>query len=206
MPSLSHVEWIRMILVSLSCFGYAFFGYPIIVAIVDSLIFKILAEKKELFGRQKVGLPIGFASSVFLTGFLSQKLDTNYALFFVFGVSNIAFLITLLCIHIPASSTTTEDGYGSVASSPTPTITPAEDGIEEEEKGSIWDLLKDPYSIQFFTFMSFTGFCIAVVQAFLYLYIENDLKGTPFMVGLFGPLGSSTELICFYFSHQVCNR
>lgn len=131
---------------------------------------------------------------MFLTGFFSQKLDTNYALFFVFGISNVMFLITLLFIHVPTAA---QDGYGSVASSPT--IAPA----QETPKVSIWYLLQDPESIQFFTFMSFTGFCISVVQAFLYLYIENDLKGTPFLIGLFGPLGSSTEVICFYFSKQA---
>jgi hypothetical protein len=68
---------------------------------------------------------------------------------------------------------------------------------------SMWDLLGDPVSVQFFTFMTLTGFSISIVQAFLYLYIENDLKGSSWMIGLFGPLGSSTELICFYFSKQV---
>jgi hypothetical protein len=49
----------------MGCFGYAIFGYPVIAALVDTVVLRVLADQKELYGRQKIGVPIGFASSVF---------------------------------------------------------------------------------------------------------------------------------------------
>lgn len=193
-PFISQVDLTRLILTSIGCLGYAFFGYPIIIAIVDALIFKVLGDRKDLFGRQKMGTPIGFASAVFFTGILSEKFS-NYALFLVFGVSNIACIITIFCIHIPQNQPPI---YGSTSSH--------DDAIGVTDDISIWHLLQEPASVQFFTFMAFNGFAISVVQAFLYLFIENDLKGSSTLIGLYGPLGSSTEVICFYFSKQVCAK
>lgn len=209
-PWIAETEWARIGLTSLGCFGYAFFGYPVIAALVDSLILRVLADKKDLYGRQKIGVPIGFASSVFITGFLTEKLDSMYALFIVFTLSNLAFIVTVYFTDIePCQDEYKPFIYGSTTS---PIIVDTNDEIPVQppspsllKSQSMWSLLKDPDAVQFFTFMTGMGFCIAIVQAFLYLYFENDLHGTPFMVGFFGPLGSSTELIAFYFSKQVNN-
>lgn len=214
MPYISDTEWTRIALTSLGCFGYAFFGYPVIAALVDSVILRVLAEKKDLYGRQKIGVPIGFASAVFLTGFLTEKLDSLYALFIVFTVYNLSFVITVWIIdvepHHDEYKPVEEDPsmYGSTTPSPTssPTVV-----IEDEdddirvttESPTMWTLLKEPDAVQFFTYMTMMGFAIAVIQAFLFLYFENDLHGTSAMVGLFGPLGSSTEVVVFFFSKEV---
>ncbi|CAO3619240.1 unnamed protein product [Mucor hiemalis] len=101
--------------------------------------------------------------------------------------------------------------YGSTTPSPTssPTVV-----IEDEdddirvttESPTMWTLLKEPDAVQFFTYMTMMGFAIAVIQAFLFLYFENDLHGTSAMVGLFGPLGSSTEVVVFFFSKEIHQR
>lgn len=226
MPYISNTEWVRIALTSLGCFGYAFFGYPVIAALVDSVILRVLAEKKDLYGRQKIGVPIGFASAVFLTGFLAEKLDSLYALFIVFTIYNLSFVVTVWVIdvepHHGEYKPVEEDDpsvYGSTSPSPTDVIAPssaigtAAVVIEDEDdeirvtptplSPTMWMLLKEPDAVQFFTFMTMMGFAIAVIQAFLYLYFENDLQGTSAMVGLFGPLGSSTEVVVFFFSKEV---
>lgn len=195
----------------LGCFGYAFFGYPVIAALVDSVILRVLAEKKDLYGRQKIGVPIGFASSVFLTGYLTEKLDSLYALFIVFTFYNLSFILTVWFVDVEPHHfeyKPVDQVYGSTTS-PILILDPPTIIISEEEhppvvtKPNMWTLLKDPNAVQFFTFVTLMGFCLAVVQAFLYLYFENDLHGTSTMVGLFGPLGSSTEIVVFFFSKEV---
>lgn len=196
-------------LTSCGCFGYAFFGYPVIAALVDTVILRVLADQKDLYGRQKIGVPIGFASSVFLTGLLTEKLDSLYALFIVFGVSNLAFVITVAVTDLePHYEQLEEDTltYGSVSPTAASIVIEDEDdeiSVTKDEDITMWHLLKEAEAIQFFTFMTMMGFSNAVVQAFLYLFFENDLNGTPAMVGLFGPLGSSTEVVCFFFSKEV---
>jgi MFS family permease len=224
-PYLSNTEWIRIALTSLGCFGYAFFGYPIIAALVDTVILRVLAHRKDLYGRQKIGVPIGFATSVFLTGFLTEKLESLYALFIVFTVYCLGFVITLAVVDINphyyepvAEEEQVEDTYGSM--SPTNNnnnnnsveevaavvIEDVNDGIRVTPDPSMWHLLQEPEAVQFFTFMVAMGFAIAVVQAFLYLFMENDLHASSFLVGLFGPLGSITEILVFFFFKQVLHR
>lgn len=213
-PFISETEWIRIALTSCGCIGYAFFGYPVIAALVDSVILRVLADQKDLYGRQKIGVPIGFASSVFLTGLLAEKLNTVYALFIVFGVSNLAFVLTVAVTDLEPHYKQLEEQddtllYGSMSPIAAAAAIEVEDddiSVTKQEDISMWDLLKEAEAIQFFTFMTMMGFSIAVVQAFLYLFFENDLNGTPTMVGLFGPLGSSTEIVCFFFSKEVFER
>ncbi|KAI9362654.1 hypothetical protein BD770DRAFT_226960 [Pilaira anomala] len=216
-PFIADNEWPRILLTCLGCFGYAFFGYPVIAALVDSVILRVLAEKKDLYGRQKIGVPIGFASSVFFTGYLTEKLDSLYALFIVFTFYNLSFILTVWFVDVEPHHfeyKPVDQVYGSTTSpilildSPTTTTTTI---ISEDPslppvtttKPNMWTLLKDPNAVQFFTFVTLMGFCLAVVQAFLYLYFENDLHGTSAMVGLFGPLGSSTEIVVFFFSKEI---
>lgn len=206
----------------MGCFGYAFFGYPIIAALVDTVILRVLANRKDLYGRQKIGVPIGFATSVFLTGFLTEKLDSLYALFIVFTVYCLAFVITLSIVDInphyyePVVEEEIDDTYGSMSPNSNNNnsveqvaavvIEDVNDGIRVTPDPSMWHLLQEPEAVQFFTFMTTMGFAIAVVQAFLYLFMENDLHASSFLVGLFGPLGSITEIIVFFFFKQVLHR
>lgn len=207
-PFIADTEWTRIAFTSIGCFGYAFFGYPVIAALVDTVILRVLADKKDLYGRQKIGVPIGFASSVFFTGLLTEKLDSLYALFIIFTIYNLSFIITVWFTNIePYHDEYKPIDYRSISPvdyrSTSPIVIQDENDEIPVSPPSMWTLLKDPDAVQFFTFMTLMGFCIAIVQAFLYLYFENDLHGTPFMVGFFGPLGSSTEIIVFFFSKQV---
>lgn len=101
----------------------------------------------------------------------------------------------------------TPSSYGS-----TDTITAiddedgSDDDNEEDPKQSlptIWSLLATPESSQFFLVVVMMGFATAIIQAFLFLFMRNDLHASPVMVGLLGPLGSSTEIVCFFFSKNV---
>ncbi|KAI9470850.1 MAG: major facilitator superfamily domain-containing protein [Benjaminiella poitrasii] len=228
-PYLSDEDWIRILLISICCFGYAFFGFPVIAALVDTVILKALANRKDLYGRQKIGVPIGFAISVFLTGLLMEKLDTPYALFIVFATSNILFVLTVWYMDFEDKDdkqvifvndnndvkSVTE--YGATSSNGSSSIVVEDEhevddetvnflkDIENDDRMtvSMWHLLKDPEACQFFYSMILVGCSIAVVLAFLYLFIETDLHGSPTLIGLLGPLGSSTELVCFFFSKEV---
>ncbi|KAI8335246.1 major facilitator superfamily domain-containing protein [Choanephora cucurbitarum] len=213
-PYVSEQDWIRILLTSMGCFGYAFFGYPVIAALVDAVTLRVLAERKDLYGRQKIGVPIGFASSVFLTGFLIEKFGSPYALFVVFGAFALLFIMTIACIDMqpPEYEPLDENTDYGATTPPQPFVAQVKDDDDDSEceindenqTVSIWYLLQTPESVQFFTFVILLGSTFSVIQAFLYLFFEHDVEGgTASMLGLFGPLGSSTEIVCFFFSKQA---
>jgi Na+/melibiose symporter-like transporter len=171
-------------------------------------VFRVLGDQRErLYGRQKMCVPVGFASSVFLTGFLIEKLGSAYALFIVFAVYNMGFIITCFFTDMEAQASSYQkldddaEDYGAISSEDDAITVAQETAVAEEE--SFWDLLKQPNAKAFYAFMLMMGCSLAVIQAFLYIYFENDLHGSAAMTGLLGPLGSSTEFICFFFFKEI---
>ncbi|CAO3617634.1 unnamed protein product [Cunninghamella blakesleeana] len=244
-PTLTEDVWNTVILVSIGCFGWSWFGYPVIASFVDSVTFLILGDYKELYGRQKIGCPIGYGLSIFLAG-MTTEMFGPYAFFGVYAFFTIAFLVTVIQLNFTphkkptmisstssVSRTNSQDSnhYGSfnddnennmdpihiedddddddiIASN---TIVSSDDNEmklleQQQQQLSIWYLLKNPDAVQFFLVMSLMGFSIAVVQAFLFIFMRNDLHASPGTIGLLGPLGSFPEAIGFFFAEQIHSR
>ncbi|KAI9306411.1 major facilitator superfamily domain-containing protein [Cunninghamella echinulata] len=223
-PTLTDDIWNTVALVSLGCFGWSWFGYPVIASFVDS------GDYKELYGRQKIGCPIGYGLSIFLAG-LTTELFGPYAFFGVYTFFTFAFIITVIQLDfIPRRKPTilnrTNDDdditvdndsyYGSIEEVEDNDILAAStiitehdgnhEGIKQQKPLSIWHLLKNPDAIQFFLVMALMGFSIAVIQAFLFLFMRNDLHATPSTIALLGPLGSFPEVIGFFFTKQIHSK
>ncbi|CAO3592027.1 unnamed protein product [Absidia cylindrospora] len=226
-PLLTNETGMTLILVSLGNFGFSWFGYPVIAAMVDSVTFLVLGDFKELYGQQKTGCPIGYGLSVFLTG-LTMDWIGPYALFAIYTLFALCFIVTIAVLDFTPRKKQQEQQHSITPDSSSPTInsssnssygsvdvdTVAIEDDDDENNGkqhqsstsTIWSLLATPDSCQFFFVMILMGFSIAVIQAFLFLFMRNDLHASPAMIGLLGPLGSSTEIVCFFFSKQIFGR
>ena len=175
---------------------------------IDCATLRVLGDRKQqLYGRQKAFTPVGFGSSVFLTG-LCIELWGPYAVFGTFATCVLAFVCICLVTNLspypwPIMATTDNNNVGdSVAFDNT-----EDDNDNENNKTgpipSMWDLIERPEAVQFFVVMTFLGIMMGIVTAFLFLFIEKDLHGSPALVGLLGPLTSCTEIVCFYFAKNV---
>ncbi|KAG0189593.1 hypothetical protein DFQ28_003238 [Apophysomyces sp. BC1034] len=160
---------------------------------VDSVTLMVLGDQKELYGRQKVGCPIGFGIAVFLTGFFMEELDTSYALFGVFAACAIGCIMTIALLDFTpyrASLNATEEGRRSELELRKPS-------------GSMWEILRSGEVLQFLTVIILLGFSVNVILAFLFLFIRDNLGATPALIGLLGPLGSTTEIFRSLGTHRM---
>lgn len=73
----------------------------------------------------------------------------------------------------------------------------------DHEPSTLWQLLKEPKVSLFFLTMMLMGAAINMVLIFLFIYLKNDLGATSTQVGLTGLIGSSTELVFFFYSKDV---
>lgn len=167
---------------------------------VDSATLYVLGNRKqELYGRQKMGTPIGFGLSVFLTGVLMDAWGP-YSIFVVFGTSVLGFVLT--CLFTDFSP-----GYSSATATAAAAAVEPEDAnkmmIAQKETSSARDLLAIPHAARFYLVMTLLGAVMGVMIAFLFLFVQKELHGTPAMVGLLGPLASCVEVVCFYFAKDV---
>jgi hypothetical protein len=71
------------------------------------------------------------------------------------------------------------------------------------EPSTLWQLLKKPEVSLFFLTMMLMGAALNMVIIFLFIYLKNDLGATSTQVGLTGLIGSSTELVFFFYSKDV---
>ncbi|KAI8148447.1 major facilitator superfamily domain-containing protein [Fennellomyces sp. T-0311] len=193
-PSITTDEWTATALASVGCLGYAFFAYPVIGIMLDSATIRVLnVRKRDLYGRQKAGTPIGFGSAVFLTG-LSIEIWGTYAVFGTFTACVVLFVIVCSTTNLePYPWNIVPDGSTENSTSE----------ADDKKHASMWDLIEQPQALKFFVVMTFLGTVMGVVVAFLFLFIEKDLHGSPALVGLLGPLASCTEVICFYFARNI---
>ncbi|KAI7850873.1 major facilitator superfamily domain-containing protein [Circinella umbellata] len=204
-PSITSSEWMTTILVSISYFGYAFFAYPIIGTMIDCATLRVLGDRKQqLYGRQKAFTPVGFGVSIFLTG-LCIELWGPYAVFGTFATCVLAFVCICLVTDLsPYPWDVMTRSHNQTFNAEEVIIDNADN--EDNKTGpvpSMWDLIERPEAVRFFVVMTFLGIIMGIVTAFLFLFIEKDLHGSPALVGLLGPLTSCTEIVCFYFAKNI---
>jgi predicted MFS family arabinose efflux permease len=73
----------------------------------------------------------------------------------------------------------------------------------EREPDTLMELLKKPNVSLFFLTMMLMGASLNMVVSFLFIYLKQDLGATSSQVGLTGLIGSSTELLFFFYSKDV---
>lgn len=73
-----------------------------------------------------------------------------------------------------------------------------------DEPSTIMELLRKPEVSLFFLTMMLMGASLNMVVSFLFIYLKQDLGASSSQVGLTGLIGSSTELVFFFYSKDVC--
>lgn len=72
-----------------------------------------------------------------------------------------------------------------------------------DEPSTIMELLKKPEVSLFYLTMMLMGASLNMVVSFLFIYLKQDLGASSSQVGLTGLIGSSTELVFFFYSRDV---
>lgn len=72
-----------------------------------------------------------------------------------------------------------------------------------DEPATLMQLLKKPDVSLFFLTMMLMGASLNMVVSFLFIYLKQDLGASSSQVGLTGLIGSSTELLFFFYSKDV---
>jgi fucose permease len=75
-----------------------------------------------------------------------------------------------------------------------------------DEPSTLMELLKKPEVSLFFLTMMLMGAALNMVVSFLFIYLKQDLGASSSQVGLTGLIGSSTELVFFFYSKDVSQR
>ncbi|OBZ90181.1 Major facilitator superfamily domain-containing protein 6 [Choanephora cucurbitarum] len=73
----------------------------------------------------------------------------------------------------------------------------------QNEPSTLIELLKKPEVSLFFLTMMLMGASLNMVISFLFIYLKQDLGASSSQVGLTGLIGSSTELIFFFYSKDL---
>ncbi|ORY96941.1 major facilitator superfamily domain-containing protein [Syncephalastrum racemosum] len=68
---------------------------------------------------------------------------------------------------------------------------------------NVWELVKQPRVILFFTTMMLMGASLNMVISFLFIFLKQDLGASSSTVGLTGLVGSFTELLFFFYSRDL---
>lgn len=72
-----------------------------------------------------------------------------------------------------------------------------------DEPSTIMELLRKPEVSLFFLTMMLMGASLNMVVSFLFIYLKQDLGASSSQVGLTGLIGSSTELVFFFYSKDL---
>lgn len=72
-----------------------------------------------------------------------------------------------------------------------------------DEPATLMQLLKKPDVSLFFLTMMLMGAALNMVVSFLFIYLKQDLGASSSQVGLTGLIGSTTELVFFFYSKDV---
>jgi hypothetical protein len=72
------------------------------------------------------------------------------------------------------------------------------------EPSNMIELLKRPEVSLFYLTMMLMGASLNMVSSFLFIYLKQELGASSSQVGLTGLIGSSTELVFFFYSRDVC--
>ena len=72
-----------------------------------------------------------------------------------------------------------------------------------DDPSTIMELLRKPEVSLFFLTMMLMGASLNMVVSFLFIYLKQDLGASSSQVGLTGLIGSSTELVFFFYSKDV---
>ncbi|CAG8786647.1 10548_t:CDS:2 [Gigaspora margarita] len=233
-----------LVCVLFAALWFAFFGVPV-NALVDSGVLKILGDKRELYGQQRLWGSIAYGSSTLFIGLLWNAADNINVVFYYFFGSAILFVICTLCTdfnqfvdnselvttrsvkfnngsvinmspHIGESdgddSSIDEDDdemlvpdLDILAFPPTSLNLPTA-SFSNNPTSSMKALLTNPSVVTLLLVMLLMGTAFAMSNAFLLLFLNQELEASSIVLGLTGPISAIAELLFFFYSKELISQ
>ncbi|CAG8613388.1 15251_t:CDS:2, partial [Dentiscutata heterogama] len=257
-----------LVCVLFAALWFAFFGVPV-NALVDSGVLKILGDKRELYGQQRLWGSVSYGTSTLLIGLLWSAADNINVVFYYFFGSAIMFLICTLCtdfnqfiddfdiittrsndisfkplINLDDNDDVASSSRGSVKfnngsvinmSSHVGEFDGDDSSIDEDEDemlvpdldilafpptslnlptasftndptSSMKKLLTNPSVVTLLIVMLLMGTAFAMSNAFLLLFLNQELGASSIVLGLTGPISAVAELLFFFYSKELISQ
>ncbi|KAJ3043723.1 hypothetical protein HK097_001683, partial [Rhizophlyctis rosea] len=194
-------------------------------AVLDGIVLRVLGDRKNLYGRQRLWGAISCGLSTFLAGAAVSETGTMYSAFLLHSTFTIIFLIVLAFCWRPLKSSISPPS----SAPPSKLITSKSQPLLEKQKSA--SLTSSEKTLQphrhhnhtsrisqfmetyewlfrkevgaFFLSMAAMGASFAVVGSFLFIYMIEDLGATPLLRGLSGPFDVALELPFFFYGNEV---
>lgn len=152
-----------------------------VMALSNSSAMFMLGDKKELFGRVRLGGTIGFSIAATLAGALVENQGLKVAFWAGAGLLFISFLTSLKMEHGP------------------------EESEEVAEKGRVSELLKNPHFLLFLLIGLSGGISFSTINTYLFPYMEVLGAGESAM-GLALTIGTIAEIPIMFFADRFIKR
>jgi PPP family 3-phenylpropionic acid transporter len=167
------------LLFSLAILLYLFF--PTIIPLSDSAAMFMLADRKEMYGRLRLGGTIGFGIMATIVGVLVQRFGLQIAFWTAAGLLFIGFLISRKLAH------------GSE--------------LERSETGqaSLRTMLKDPRWLLFLTLAFTSGMAFAGINTYFFPFMKG-MGANESIMGLILTIGTLAEIPALLFVNRLIRR
>ncbi|ORE02647.1 hypothetical protein BCV72DRAFT_186080, partial [Rhizopus microsporus var. microsporus] len=197
--------------VTITSICFAFFGVPV-GPLVDGGVLKILGRHKDQYGRQRMFGSISFGVASSLVGFITEWTSDMNAIFYIYALSAICFILVAGNTQFKSERSPRPYYYRTSSSSskvPTAATSSARpkmtrsDSVKPShynEPSNMIELLKRSEVSLFYLTMMLMGASLNMVTSFLFIYLKQELGASSSQIGLTGLIGSSTELIFFFYS------
>jgi PPP family 3-phenylpropionic acid transporter len=154
--------------------------YAPVLSLADSASMNMLAEKKEMYGRVRLGGTLGFGLAAYLSGMLVQKYGLSLAFWGSSLLLILAFMISQKLVYRP-----------------------------EIIRGSTWSgigtLLRNPSWILFLMLACAGGLSMAGTNTYLFAFLK-ELGAKESTMGLAMTIGTISEIPVLYFGNHLVKR
>ncbi|CAG8639800.1 21690_t:CDS:2 [Cetraspora pellucida] len=201
-----------MVCVLFAALWFAFFGVPV-NALVDSGVLKILGDKRELYGQQRLWGSISYGSSTLIIGLLwSAANNINFVDDFeiITTRSNDISFKPLISLDDDnddvASSSRSNVKFNNSSTFPPTSLNLPTASFASNPTSSMKMLLTNPSVVTLLMVMLLMGTAFAMSNAFLLLFLNQELGASSIVLGLTGPLSAVAELLFFFYSKELISR
>jgi PPP family 3-phenylpropionic acid transporter len=157
-----------------------FFFSPIL-ALSDSATMFMLGDRRDLYGRIRLGGTIGFGIVATVAGALVENYGLQIAFWSAASLFFIAFLISQKLVH------------------------GGEESGNPADRGRVSDLLKNPHFLLFLLIGFSGGVSFATINTYLFPYMK-DLGAGESMMGLALTIGTIAEIPVLFFAGRFIKR
>ncbi|CAG8583502.1 13437_t:CDS:2 [Gigaspora rosea] len=194
-----------LVCVLFAALWFAFFGVPV-NALVDSGVLKILGDKRELYGQQRLWGSVAYGSSTLFIGLLWSAADNINVVFYYFFGSAILFVICTLCTDFNQFVDDSEIVTTHILAFPPTSLNLPTASFSNNPTSSMKALLTNPSVVTLLLVMLLMGTAFAMSNAFLLLFLNQELEASSIVLGLTGPISAIAELLFFFYSKELISQ